>query len=86
MTSLIPVGRGKETFHMTILSQLKASWLEYLNIFTTYMKPYKRYSVTRNNKASCFKMHCRIILISQMLIPTPDELFQLLWRLLIACF
>ena len=80
MTSLIiPVGRRKETFHMT-------QTVEYLNIFTTYMKPYKRYSVTRNNKASCFKMHCRIILISQMLIPTPDELFQLLWRLLIACF
>ena len=25
MTSLIPVGKGKKTFHMTILSQLKAS-------------------------------------------------------------
>ena len=79
MTSLIPVGRRKETFHMT-------KSVEYLNIFTTYMKPYKRYSVTRNNKASCFKMYCRIIFISQMLKPTPDELFQLLWRLLIACF
>ena len=57
MTSLIPVVRGKETSHMTILSQLKESWLEYLKIFKTYMKPYKSYSVTHSNIAFCFKIY-----------------------------
>ena len=57
MTNLIPVVRGKETSHMTILSQLKESWLEYLKIFTTYMKPYKSYLVIHSNIAFCFKVY-----------------------------